>query len=307
MANNLKAPLLSDLSNRFGSIQKLDNSQSLFEIGDGAARIYIRYSKVHDKNRTFYGLRHDDLKQLEGFPAFLCFLWDGQKEPLFIPYVEYEEIFRTLSPAKDGQFKVQIYFGTVGDEFYIAGAGRFNIEANYGWQALHSLIDASKLRNVPPLSHPQIQTLLGAIGIVKGYEIWIPQNDRPKLDWSLVNRFDLRDDSLHHSDQIRSVLQEIDVVWLRRGSKELSALFEVEHSTPIYSGLLRFNDIHLAFPGLHPRYSIVASEERRPLFVKQLRRPTFTTSGLSDLCTFLEYTNVYDWFLRTGHKEIVAS
>lgn len=216
--------------------------------------------------------------------------------------MEYEEIFQSLSPAKDGQFKVQVFFGNTGDELYIAGAGRFNVEANYGWQTLQESVDASKLRNIPALSHSQIQTLLGAIGVAKGYEIWVPQNDRLKLDWSLANKFALRDDSLRRSEEIRNVLEEIDVVWFRRGTKVLSALFEVEHSTPIYSGLLRFNDVHLSFPELRPRYSIVATEDRRSLFVKQLRRPTFTASGLSDLCTFLEYTNVYDWFQRIGHS-----
>lgn len=227
----------------------------------------------------------------------MCFLWDGQKEPLFIPFVEYEEIFRALSPAGDGQYKVQIYFDAMGDELYIANAGRFNIEADYGWEFIRRQIDASRLRVVPNLSHHQVQTLLGSIGSVKGYDVWVPQNDRPKLDWSLTTRFELRQDPLG-GDEIRGVIEEIDVIWIRRGSKEFAALFEVEHSTPVYSGLLRFNDIHLAFPDAHPRYSIVADEERRSLFVRQLRRPTFIASGLSDRCTFLEYSNVYEWFRR---------
>jgi hypothetical protein len=75
-------------------------------------------------------------------------------------------------------------------------------------------------------------------------------------------------------------------------------LFEVEHSTTIYSGLLRFNDIHLAMPALHPRFSIVAEDARRSHFVRQVSRPTFTTSGLNELCTFLDYANVWRWYRR---------
>jgi hypothetical protein len=37
---------------------------------------------------------------------------------------------------------------------------------------------------------------------------------------------------------------------------------------------------------------------RRSLFVRQLNRPTFRVSGLNQLCTFLEYKNVYGWFQR---------
>ena len=41
-----------------------------------------------------------------------------------------------------------------------------------------------------------------------------------------------------------------------------------------------------------------ANETRRSLFVRQINRPTFQTSGLSDLCTFLEYSNVFTWYRR---------
>jgi hypothetical protein len=76
MANETKADFLEELSQRYGSIRKLENSLSLYEVGDGGARIYIRYSKVHRRNQTFYGLREEDLKKLEGYPAVVCFLWD---------------------------------------------------------------------------------------------------------------------------------------------------------------------------------------------------------------------------------------
>ena len=78
------------------------------------------------------------------------------------------------------------------------------------------------------------------------------------------------------------------------------ALFEVEHSTPIYSGLLRLNDIHLLSPYSKATYSIVSNDDRRNLFVRQLNRPTFTMSTLRENCTFLLYPNVFTW-----HKRIV--
>jgi hypothetical protein len=75
-------------------------------------------------------------------------------------------------------------------------------------------------------------------------------------------------------------------------------MFEVEHSTPIYSGLLRFNDVHLVAPLLRPRFSVVANDARRDLFVRQLNRPTFRLSGLRELCTFLDYKDVFGWYTR---------
>ena len=88
-------------------MHKLEGSLSLYEIGNGAARIYIRYSKVHSKNQTFYGLREEDLRKLEGHAAAICFLWDGQEEPLSVPFSEYEDVFQPTTPASDGQYKSQ--------------------------------------------------------------------------------------------------------------------------------------------------------------------------------------------------------
>jgi len=299
VATETKKAFLKELAERYGgSLRKLKRSRSLYEIGDGVVRIYIRYSRVHDKTRTFYGLREEDLQRLEGHPSILCFLWEGQSEPLLVPFSEYEDVFQSTSPAGDGQYKAQVYLQDEGAELYIARAGRFNVEGHFGWSELEALIDSTSLETVPEFSHSQMQTLLGGIGAVKGYDVWIPQGDRGKLDWSLTACFECRDVLPYGFETVESILQEVDVLWLHKGSSQLRALFEVEHSTPIYSGLLRFNDIHLVVPGLRPRFSIVSNDARRSLFVRQLRRPTFQVSGLSELCTFLEYTNVFGWHKR---------
>ena len=122
--------------------------------------------------------------------------------------------------------------------------------------------------------------------------------DRDRLDWSVARSFQCRGVLPAGFDEVRPILQEVDVIWVGRGSCNVSALFEVEHSTPIYSGLLRFNDVHLIAPRLGARFSVVANEERRDLFVRQLRRPTFRVSGLSEMCNFLEYVDVFGWHRR---------
>lgn len=302
MANETKTAFLKELNERYGSLRKLGRSQSLFEIGDGVARIYIRYSKVHSENRTFYGLREEDLQELEGHPSLVCFLWNDQVEPLLVPFSEYEDVFQSTSPAGDGQYKAQVYLQDDGTELYIAKAGRFNVEGHFGWGELEALVDSAKLGTVPEFSHSQMQTFLGAIGAAKSYDIWIPPSDRVKLDWSVADRFGCCDVLPYGFELVKGILQEVDVIWIQRGSSELRALFEVEHSTPIYSGLLRFNDVHLVAPRLHPRFSIVANDTRRSLFVRQLNRPTFQMSGLGKLCTFLEYVNVFGWYNRIKAK-----
>ena len=153
-----------------------------------------------------------------------------------------------MRPATDGQYKAQVYLDDGGIELYLAQAGRFNVEGNVGWSEFDNLTEGGGIRAQMDLSHCQVQTLLGAIGATKGYDIWIPTYDRPSLDWSLTDQFECRPVAPYGYQSVGHIIQEVDVVWLAKGSSELKALFEVEHSTTIYSGHLRFNDVHLAAP-----------------------------------------------------------
>lgn len=259
--------------------------------------MYVRYSKLHPNNRTFYGLRKIDLQQLEGHHSLICFLWDTQQEPLLVPYQIFEEVFASLTPAADGQFKAQVYPDAEGAELYIANAGRFNVESYFGWNETNSISSTASERWNRELTHAQVQTLLGSIGTKKGHDIWLPRGDRGRLDWSIAREFGLA--ALLSGDrELAGIASEVDVIWLKRGSGSITALFEVEHSTPIYSGLLRFNDVRIAVPELQARFSIVANDSRRSRFTGQINRPTFKASGLNELCTFLDYANVFEWHSR---------
>lgn len=189
-----------------------------------------------------------------------------------------------------------------GAELYLAQAGRFNVEGDVGWSELDNLTRGRDSSGALNLSHCQVQTLLGAIGTVKGYDIWIPTYDRMKLDWSLADKFECRAVPPYGYQSVAHIIQEVDVVWLAKGSSDLKALFEVEHSTTIYSGLLRFNDVHLVVPELRPTFSIVANDVKRNRFVRQLNRPTFRMNGLDEICTFLDYINVFEWYSRLKPK-----
>lgn len=303
MANEAKSKFLEACTSRLGRLSKVGSSQSLYEVGDNVARIYVRYSKTHSRGQTFYGLRKDDLQQLEGHLSIICFLWNNQTEPLFLPYSDYEDVFKTISTANDGQYKVQVYIREEGNELYIANAGRFNVESCFGWKHLTALVETAKLTDVPDLSHTQVQTLIGSIGLSKGFGIWIPRNDRGKLDWSLTEPFECISTLPYQFDSIKNILSEIDILWVDRGAGDLRALFEVEHSTPIYSGLLRFNDVHLTKAHLSATYNIVSNDERRNLFASQLARPTFRASGLDRCCTFMSYFNVLAWHKRMNEIE----
>ena len=302
MPNLYKSEILETLRKRFGELHKIKGSESLFSIGEDAARIYVRYSKVHPGGRTFFGLREVDLRQLEGHNGFLCFLLDDGSGPLFVPYVDFEEIFRNAQTASDGQYKVQLLSRDNGRELYVARQGRFNVEGYVGLEPVSRSLNSTLLREAQSLTHTQVQTLLAGIGHFKDYGVYVPERDAGGLDWTLTERFQLRGSIPSGFEQVKGILSEIDVIWIARGGEAIEGLFEVEHSTTVYSGLLRFNDVLLTDPKVS-RFSIVSNETRRALFSRQLFRPTFRKSGLADLTSFLEYSNVLDWHMRMAKAD----
>ena len=297
MPNIHKANLLKSLKASVGELHKLPGSNSLFSVGEDLARLYLRYSKVHPDGRTFFGLREVDLRELGGHNSYICFLLDDASDPILVPYADFEEIFHGAEVASDGQYKVQLIFGHGTPELYVPKMGRFNVEGFMGLDTLVNTVDSHRVQRMPSLSHPQVQTLLAGIGRVKGFDVYIPASNVALLDWSLTPRFGLRGEVPTGFDSISPIISEIDVLWIASGRNTIEGLFEVEHSTSIYSGLLRFNDVLLTDPRVS-RFYIVSDERRRDRFSCQAYRPTFRKSGLSELTSFLEYANVYHWHQR---------
>jgi hypothetical protein len=75
----------------------------------------------------------------------------------------------------------------------------------------------------------------------------------------------------------------------------MARAFEVEHTTSIYSGLLRMADLLALQPNMDIRLHIVAPDVRRPKVHQELKRPVFSLlekGPLYDSCTFLPYSAV---------------
>ena len=71
--------------------------------------------------------------------------------------------------------------------------------------------------------------------------------------------------------------------------------FEVEHTTAVYSGLLRMADLLALQPNMDIRLHIVAPDERREKVFREMLRPVFSLldrGPLSRSCKFLSYESV---------------
>ncbi len=142
----------------------------------------------------------------------------------------------------------------------------------------------------------QIQSKLARIGAVMGFKIWIPRGDRSRVR-ELVEERDraafLDDLPLNYDTTTIDTIELIDVLWLK--GRSIVRAFEVEHTTAVYSGLLRMADLLALQPNMDIRLHIVAPEERREKVFREMRRPVFSLldrGPLTKSCTFVSYESV---------------
>lgn len=142
---------------------------------------------------------------------------------------------------------------------------------------------------VPGPKHAEVQALLAALGLAVGCEVWIPRNDRQAVGRVNSNVPDklLAELPFLFPGRAQQVVQNIDAIWLR-GSTVVAA-FEVEHTTSIYSGLLRMSDLVALLPNINFPMYILAPESRRAAVRDEITRPTFAAlpHPLARKCGFI--------------------
>ncbi|MDA1316415.1 MAG: hypothetical protein O3B87_00145 [bacterium] len=134
--------------------------------------------------------------------------------------------------------------------------------------------------------HVRMQWALVNMGLKAGTRVWVPKNDQGKItkEYSFS---DFEKEFTSGIDVDARYVENIDVVW-KEGFK-INAAFEVENSTSVYSGLLRFSDLKIVAPNSSYPLIIVAPEERREKVRRQVTRPTFNAMKFNRLVKFLSY------------------
>lgn len=142
------------------------------------------------------------------------------------------------------------------------------------------------------LGHTEVQGWLRDLGIALGYDVWIASNDvsRPYADGRLGDRC-LRGlpATIEQSPGV-DMVRLIDVLWIDKPTSRVAAAFEVEHTTSIYSGIMRMLDLALGdADGPTKGLFLVAPDGREDDVRAQLARPAF--SRVADLhVRFLPYS-----------------
>lgn len=145
-----------------------------------------------------------------------------------------------------------------------------------------------------PSEHKEIQWRLIKIGLASGSDVWVARNDRSKVfKGERFKKITLDElPNIGFDPDSSKTVEYIDDVWLR-GSRITSA-FEVEHSTEIYSGILRLADLKILQPNIVFPLYVVAPEERKVKAFYELKRPVFSNEYLrmDEAVRFISYENV---------------
>jgi len=187
--------------------------------------------------------------------------------------------------------------GAMGGLLFDLGSGRYappprtdDAEARAAWERdlLQVREESAKERNAregaraDDRTHTEVQGWLRDLGRALGFAVWVAVNDRGRA----LNGGQLGDGCLDHLPPALSgvpgvdAIRLIDVLWVDRSSGTVVAAFEVEHTTSIYSGIVRLLDLALGAPGNATRaLFLVAPDDREEEVRGQLRRPAFQRVG----------------------------
>lgn len=179
-------------------------------------------------------------------------------------------------------------------EYEIAwGNGQVNVVVPEGTPADDSSQSSNK--NTELRASLKIQAQIAEIGAKMGFKIWIPKSDRGRV---LTNWEAQPDQLLEHlplgfDEMVLKTIENIDVIWI--SGRSIVRAFEVEHTTSIYSGLLRMADLIALIPNIDVKLHIVAPTTRKDKVFEEIKRPVFALlsgGSLSKYCTYLSYESI---------------
>lgn len=154
----------------------------------------------------------------------------------------------------------------------------------------------------------KIQALLALIGEKMGFKIWVPKADRSAIlqEWTPADGTLMSVLPLNYNEPTLQTIEQIDVLWLK--GRAIVRAFEVEHTTAVYSGILRMADLLALQPNMDIKLHLVAPEARKAKVMSEIQRPVFSLlekGPLSEYCTFLPYGSLRE-LSRLKHLQYLS-
>ncbi len=177
---------------------------------------------------------------------------------------------------------------------YATSSGPVTIPDNEDLSAGKQKVDFHQAPEETPATHSEIQWLLLYLGEQMKLDLWVASNDKNKsFAGNEFNRLSGMQKTLpvQFNAATNRTIELIDVLWLQ--DNNIIAAFEIEHTSAIYSGLLRMADLVAMQPNIKIPLYIVAPDERRDDVRKEINRPIFAKAlktPLPKICRFIPYS-----------------
>ncbi len=122
-------------------------------------------------------------------------------------------------------------------------------------------------------------------------------------EWHSQSLKNLRTELPRQFDEAtNTTIELIDVLWLQGDA--IVAAFEVEHTSAIYSGLLRMANLIAMQPNIKINLYLVAPDDRFEKVFSEINRPTFSRlkPPLPKICRFIPYSALKSEIEKVGHR-----
>lgn len=222
--------------------------------------------------------------------------------------IELNERYRDVLSNDLGAFAALLF--DVGAGRYAPPPRQDDAAAHAEWEKDLQRVRQEVAKNTKALSaaregdrtHTEVQGWLRDLGRSLGFDVWVATNDsgRPYSEGKLGDGCLTELPGALASAPGADAIHLIDVLWLERGGDRVVGAFEVEHTTSIYSGIVRLLDLALG-PGRESAQGLflVAPDDRIQDVRSQIARPAF--SRVADLrVRYLPYGQL------AQHRESIA-
>lgn len=277
LQTGLMSPILNAIDpNMFLIVNNKSRKVINYFTGNHFKQPLINYAAINTAGRSLIAAMGSDIRQISGIDANPSDLFDVFSHWL-VAVKKYESIVGTAAGKK---------IRTENSEVIVTVPDDTSDRSDTTQNGCHPELRQSY----------QIQAALAHIGAKMGFRIWVPRSDRQNILTLIPDdkrgHF-IEELPLNYDDLTIKTIEQIDVIWLKHRS--MARAFEVEHTTAIYSGLLRMADLLALQPNMDIRLHIAAPADRRNKVRQEILRPTFSLldrGPLYRMCTFLSYSVV---------------
>jgi hypothetical protein len=153
-------------------------------------------------------------------------------------------------------------------------------------------------------SHSYYQGIITSVGNLKGFETYLPDQDKGKPFGKTQKLGELRKLPKippFSYERFINRSKTVDVIWFNH-RRMPDSFFEVEHSTQIQNSLLKFVDLQ----DFNARMLIVSPKQRRAEFEQKMQFEAFRE--IQERVLFIDYESVvkqYEKLLEESQQEIV--